>query len=269
MCCESNQQAPEPKETEFSKTLAQIMRERQASGRKYEPLENQLIGSVQQFQTPQFAAEQRGKALANADASFSQEKQRSDAELTSLGVNPNSGTYGNRSLQMSLGRGALRAGAFQNSGDATRRLAFDTLAATAGRGDAKIGQAIGAAGTGAQDYSNRQRTLIDYQGQQSDMSGIGNLFGTIGSAMIMSSKKAKKDIAPTKGALAQVRKMPAKNWTYKGDTARHTGPMAEDFKAATGKGNGRMLPLADLVGVQQAAIKELDQQVQALKKKRG
>lgn len=265
MCCESNTNVPEPKETEFSKTLAEIMRERQANARKFTPLEDQLIGSVQQFQTPAFQAEQGAKALADVEGSFGAEKARADAELQSLGVNPAQGSYGNRNLQLSLARGAARAGAFGGARDATRRLAFDTLAGVSGRGDAKVGQAIGAASAGASDYTNRQRTLIDYQNSQGDLSGLGSLIGM--GFGVLSSRKTKKNVTPVKGALRQVRQMPAREWSYKGQQARHTGPMAEDFTRATGKGDGRMLPLADVVGVQQAAIKELDDKVRRLERK--
>lgn len=243
------------------------MRERQENARKFQPLEDQLIGSVQQFQSPSYLQQRTGAALADVEGGFAAEKARADAELSSLGVNPNSGAFGDRSLKLSLGRGASRAGAFGLSRDQVSRLAFDTLAGVSGRGDAKVGQAIQAAGTGANDYTNRQRTLIDYQNSQGDMSGIGNLIGTVGSAFMFSSRKMKENVKPVKGALKKVRQMPAREWSYKGDPARHTGPMAEDFQRATGRGNGRVLPLADVMGVQQAAIKELDDKVTKLERK--
>lgn len=59
--------------------------------------------------------------------------------------------------------------------------------------------------------------------------------------------------------------MPVEEWTYKqgvADEGRHIGPYAEDFQAATGKGDGKTINLMDAVGVNMKATQELSQKVE-------
>jgi hypothetical protein len=99
------------------------------------------------------------------------------------------------------------------------------------------------------------------------MSGIGQLAGTVGTMMFMSSKKAKHNIKPVGDATEAIRRMPAKEWSYKGQDERHVGPMAEDMKAATGKGDGKRISLPDMQGVTLAAVQEMDKRMTKLEKR--
>jgi hypothetical protein len=58
--------------------------------------------------------------------------------------------------------------------------------------------------------------------------------------------------------LGAVRTLPIERWSYKGETARHLGPMAQDFAAAFGVGEDdrHIFPL-DASGVALAAIQGL------------
>lgn len=263
MCCDNDTTVPEPKETEFSRTLAEIMRERQANARKFQPLEDQLIGEVQRFQTPEYMAQQVGRATSTAESEFDRAREQSDANLASLGVNPNSGAFAGRDRALTLGKALGRVGAAEQARDATRSLAFNTLAGVSGRGDAKVGQAIDAASRGGSLYNDSQRNAMQWQSQQDDgMSGLGQALGL--GLSIFSSRRLKKNIKPAEGdAMKAVRAMPARKWKYKGDDKEHVGPMAEDAKKAIG-GNGVTLNVADVVGTALAATQNLDKRVRRL-----
>lgn len=92
-------------------------------------------------------------------------------------------------------------------------------------------------------------------------SGIGTLAGA---ALIASSRDYKEDKQPVGGALAAVESMPVEQWKYKdgiADGGKHIGPYAEDFQAATGKGDGKSIPVQDAIGVTMAAVQELSANV--------
>ena len=64
--------------------------------------------------------------------------------------------------------------------------------------------------------------------------------------------------------LAAVAALPIERWSYKGETVRHLGPMAQDFAAAFGLGadDRHIFPL-DAAGVALAALQGLHSLVQA------
>lgn len=107
--------------------------------------------------------------------------------------------------------------------------------------------------------------------QQASASATGGLFSGLGSlagmgtmAYMMSSKDVKEDKAPVDGALDAVESMPVEEWKYKdgvADGGRHIGPYAEDFQRATGKGDGKSIPVVDAVGVTMKAVQELSAKV--------
>lgn len=93
------------------------------------------------------------------------------------------------------------------------------------------------------------------------MSGIGSIAGMAMS--YFSSEELKTDKKPVEGALAAIEQMPVEQWKYKDgveDGGEHIGPYAEDFHAATGKGDGTSIPVQDAIGVTMGAIQELAQQ---------
>lgn len=99
------------------------------------------------------------------------------------------------------------------------------------------------------------------------MSGIGSIAGMAMS--YFSSEELKTDKTPVDGALDAVNSMPVEEWNYKEgveDGGRHIGPYAEDFHKATGKGDGKSIPVQDAIGVSMRAIQELDSKVEKLSK---
>ncbi|HWN42143.1 MAG TPA: tail fiber domain-containing protein, partial [Thermoanaerobaculia bacterium] len=88
---------------------------------------------------------------------------------------------------------------------------------------------------------------------------------TIGGALTENSSREAKtnfeSLSPTT-VLERLNELPISVWSYKEDTARHIGPMAEDFHAAFGLGvNNKSIAPGDKAGVALAAIKGLHQVV--------
>ena len=81
-----------------------------------------------------------------------------------------------------------------------------------------------------------------------------------------SDRTLKEGFAPVdpRAVLAAVVTLPIERWSYKGEPARHLGPMAQDFAAAFGLGpdDRHIFPL-DAAGVALAAIQGLHGLVQA------
>ena len=151
------------------------------------------------------------------------------------------------------------------------------------QGQSVMNQGFGGAMQGYQNQANTlnnlyQSQLQGWQAQQQANNnmwgGIGNLVGTgIGAAAtIFSSKKVKKDKKKVNGALDAVNDMPVEKWKYKdgvADGGEHIGPYAEDFKKATGLGNGKEINIVDAIGLNMKATQELSDKVDKLNKKRG
>ncbi len=156
--------------------------------------------------------------------------------------------------------------------------AVNTTGASIGAYNSAYGIAQGGYQTAMQGYQEQANTLNQlyqnqlsaYQAQQQAGSGLFGALGSVAGAAIMaSSKEFKTDKVPAKGVLAAVRKMPVEEWSYKNgiaDGGRHIGPYAEDFQAATGKGDGKGIPVVDAIGVAIGAIRELDAKVSRMEK---
>jgi hypothetical protein len=90
---------------------------------------------------------------------------------------------------------------------------------------------------------------------------------TDGTSIIPKSDRALKEgLAPVdpRQVLARVAALPMATWSYKGETVRHLGPMAQDFSAAFGLGaDDRHIHVLDASGVALTAIQGLDALVQA------
>lgn len=97
---------------------------------------------------------------------------------------------------------------------------------------------------------------------------------TIRGALTQNSDKNRKTaIVPINHGdiLSKVRNLPLSYWTYKTDTERgirHIGPMAQDFYAAFGTGQGpKGISTLDTCGVALAAIQALAKENDALKQR--
>ncbi len=95
-------------------------------------------------------------------------------------------------------------------------------------------------------------------------SGGTNTDGIGGSTMALSDRDRKDHIAPvdTQEILRRAVALPIATWNYKDDptTARHIGPMAQDFAAAFAVGHdNRLINPVDTAGVSLAAVQALAQ----------
>ena len=88
---------------------------------------------------------------------------------------------------------------------------------------------------------------------------------TFGSPLPSSDRNVKEgfESVDPREILAAVAALPIERWSYKGETVRHLGPMAQDFAAAFGLGadDRHIFPL-DAAGVALAALQGLDGLVQ-------
>lgn len=131
-----------------------------------------------------------------------------------------------------------------------------------------------------QGYAGQASTLNNLYGSQlqawqaqqqadaSSASGIGSAIGGI-AGLFLSDENLKTDKTelPEGTALKAVMDMPVEEWTYKqgvADGGRHVGTYAQDFKAATGKGDGRSIPAQDAIGITMKAVQDLAGQVQEI-----
>lgn len=249
----------------------------------FRPLQDQFIAEAQTWDSPERKAQAAAAATADVNIASRQQLGAMGREAASMGINPASGRYASARSKMGTDTALAGAGAanlarrqVMAEGDARRAQAINLGAGFAVNPGTSMGISNGAAQSGFsgamqghgqmanilnQDYQNRLQAWN--ANNQSTMGLFGGL-GALAGAFFPSSKGYKKDKAPAKGNLEAVEKMPVEEWTYKdgiGDGGRHVGPYAEDFKAATGKGDGKSIPAQDMIGVTMGAVKELAQKV--------
>lgn len=280
----------------------------------FKPLEDQFIDKAQNWDSAERQQQQAAEAKADVLNNASQQRQATERNMASMGVDPTSGRYAgveragenatalaaagaennarntvrNQALSLqadavNMGKGlavnpASSLGLSTSAGSAAMQTTAGNNAQAAGLSSI-MGQGYQAAMTG---YGNQANTLNQqYQNQlnawQANQQQSNSLWGGLGSLagmglMAFSSKEFKEDKRPATGSLEAVRRMPVGEWKYKdgiADGGEHIGPYAEDFQAATGKGNGKMINLMDAVGVTMGAVQQLDKKVDALAKGRG
>ena len=95
---------------------------------------------------------------------------------------------------------------------------------------------------------------------------LGSPAGSKGLASILSSSRTlKENNTPLDGEdmLMKFKELPIEFWNYIGDSTKHIGPYAEDFKDTYGVGDGKTIAVVDVLGVlaatTQAAIEKLEQ----------
>jgi hypothetical protein len=102
--------------------------------------------------------------------------------------------------------------------------------------------------------------------------GASILTAPVGGTLLggfLSDEEAKEDRVPVPAgrALEAVEALPVDTYAYKegqGDEGRHVGPMAQDFQAETGRGDGRSIAVQDAVGLVIAAVKDVNAKVDRL-----
>jgi hypothetical protein len=263
----------------------------------FRPLQDQFIAEAQTWDSPERKAQQAAAATADVNIAARGQMGAMNREAASMGINPASGRFASAQAKMGTdvalaGAGAANLARRQVSaeGDARRAQAINLGSGFAVNPGSAMGisNSAGQSGfSGAMQGYGQQAGILNQdfqnrmQAHQSRQSGLGGLFGGLGSIIGagmgpggflagLSSKDYKTDKAPSKGHLEAVEKMPVEEWTYKkgiADEGRHVGPYAEDFKAATGKGDGKTIPVMDMMGVTLGAVQELGAKVKKLEAK--
>jgi len=110
-----------------------------------------------------------------------------------------------------------------------------------------------------QNFAQQQQNYqTANQNWQSTMGGLLGLGGKLGSAAIMSDERTKENIVPmgtvfAAGSDGKRKQLPISEWSYKGDPARHVGPMAQDVEkvdrsAVTTRGGVKHIYPAKVMG---------------------
>jgi hypothetical protein len=249
----------------------------------FEPLQDQFIEEAQAYDT----AERRGTAAREAVADVKTQslmaKDAAGREMARMGVDPRSGRAAATTGAMTLREGLAAAGAansarkqVESEGRALKANAVNLGSGFAVNPATSLGMSSSAMSSGfngAMSGQNQMASLLTQQ-QQMKNASADSLWGGIGSVAgmglaIFSSKDFKEDKKPARGVLEALNKMPVEEWTYKagaGDEGRHVGPYAEDFKDATGKGDGKTIPVVDAIGVTMGAVQELSAKVDKIAK---
>ena len=95
--------------------------------------------------------------------------------------------------------------------------------------------------------------------------GNMDILGSLNQGSDVNRKHQISSIDP-QGILERISDLPVSEWSYKGETVRHVGPMAQDFYDAFGLGQGKTtISSIDADGVALAAIKALKDEVDMLK----
>lgn len=261
----------------------------------FEPLQDDFIKRTQERVEagPDYSkvAGDVRRAQADVSTAFDSAQQQQDRRLASRGVRPDAGTSIEGTRRSEIAEGLASAGAanstrLQSRARADAELAMEEAnainlgsglavnpatsmglsnnAASAGFSGAQRGHSQMASGL-TQQHNAEMNTWNANRAASNDMwGGIGSIAG-LGLSM-MSSKDYKTDKAPARDPLSQLMKMPVEEWSYKdgvadGGASRHVGPYAEDFNAATGKGDGKTIPLQDMIGVTAGAVQQLADKV--------
>lgn len=252
------------------------------------PLQDAYIEDAKNWNSPERVAAQAAAATADVQNAAAVQRGTSVRQAAAMGVNPNSGRFINAQAKADADTALAGAGAanlarrqVQAEADAKMAQAINMGNGLSVNPATSIGLSNGAVSSGgsaALSGYGQQGSLLNtqYQNQlqsyQAGQSALGGLFGGIGAlaGAFISSKDFKHEKTPSKGNLEAVQKMPVEEWTYKpgmGDEGRHVGPYAEDFKAATGRGDGKSIPIQDMMGVTMGAVQELGKKVDDLSAK--
>lgn len=212
-------------------------------------------------------------------------------QAMAMGVNPASGAFqaGGRQASIQSALGAAGAGnaarqRVRQEGEAKRAqainmgsgLAVNPLSSLQASNSAMSAGAQGAmGGYGQQGQLLNTQYSQQMQGYQADQQASGAMWqglGSIAGMVMMSSRDSKENKTPIKkgAALKAVRGLPVDSWDYKpgmGDGGKgHVGTYAEDWKKATGTGDGKTIPIVSAIGINMGATKDLADKVEKLER---
>lgn len=258
----------------------------------FQPMEDRLIREAGEYDSPERKQTAANEAIADVRQQTQLATDARQRTMSAMGVQPDSGRFRGDDRRADAATALASAGAgniarrqVEATGETMRANVVNLGNKFAVNPATSLGLANGAASAGAQGAQagyGQMGSLLnqDYQNRlsahNSKMSSLGSLGGALGSLagafLIPSTKKVKTNKRPEMGILDAVKSMPVERWSYKpgaGDGKEHVGPYAEDFKKATGLGDGRTISIIDALGVNMGATKELAKKVDDLATKVG
>lgn len=250
----------------------------------FQPLQDQYIADAQSYASPERKASAAAEAGADVALATRQAGEQRQRQQMAMGVNPMSGRAINANAKAGTDGALAMAGAqnlarrnVEQQGQAMQANAINlgnglavnpgtSMGLSNGAGQAGFGGAMSGYGQQANILGQQhQMQMQAWQANQSGIGALGSALGTVAGAFI-SSKKVKEDKAPV-DALGAVKKMPVEKWKYKkgeGDGKTHIGPYAEDFKKATGIGDGKSIDALSMIGMTMGAVRQLADKVDAM-----
>ena len=221
-------------------------------------------GRSQQSMTDQ----QNLTALAKAGAI---NQETNNTKMTGIALRQGAAQLGRGITGTSLAQAGMGVGAGQ-AATGTMGARTGQIAGALAPATSLMQSASGAYGGAAQ--SGLGRFNAQHTSEVADANSTGSFIGSVigAAAMFASSEKVKENIKPVDGAEAMeaIRKAPAKEWDYKpgeGDGGHHIGPTAESMQAAAGDQvapGGKQIDMISMVGIQQAAMQNLDERLTAV-----
>jgi len=208
-----------------------------------------------------------GTALASADA---QNKARQQVRDKGLALKADVANLGRGLPAQSAQAAALGLNAGSSAVGLNQGTNAQYLASTDIMGSGYKGQMAGYAGQGStlnQQYANQiDAWKAEQQVDAANSAGFGKFLGSALGLVFSSDEKVKKNKKKIKegAGLKAVNEMPVEEWDYKpgaGDGGHHVGTYAQDFRKATGRGDGKTIPVQDAIGITMKAVQDLDQKV--------
>lgn len=254
----------------------------------FQPQEDRFIAEAAAYDTPARREAAAREAATDVTQNFALARGQQQRQNMAMGINPASGRAQEMGARTNNAEALARAGAenlsrrqTEATGRQLRGAAIDMgrgLAVNPATSMGLSNNAMSSGFSGAMQGNNSMISALQHQDNmkaRANESRMGMFSSALGGAgmiagAFISSKRAKTDKAPLPmSALDAVKEMPVETWRYKpgvadGGAAQHVGPYAEDFHAATGKGDGKTIPVADAIGVTMGAVKELAAKVDRL-----
>lgn len=256
----------------------------------FEPLQDNFIEEAQNYDTPAARAEAVRAAQADVSQAISTTNATTARNNARMGIDPSSGRAQAGQAAAGVGQSLALAGAansarkqVESEGRSLRANAVNlgsgfavNPATSLGLANSSGSSGFSGAMQGQQQMGNMlntqyQQEMASYNANQAASSslfgGLGSIAGLGLSMMMPSSKDVKENKKPARGVLEALKSMPVEQWKYKdgaGDGGEHIGAYAEDFQKATGKGDGKSIPVVDAIGVTMGAVQELSAKVDKL-----
>lgn len=274
-------------QSKITNAWANIDRNRQQS--VFVPLQNEFIAEAQSYSSPERQASEAGIARADVQREAGMAAGQVRRQQAAVGATPGSGRAAALDSQISTNTALGSAGAgnmarrgVMDQGRALRASAINLGSGLAVNPGTSVGLSNGAASSGfgqaQQGFAGQANTLNNqHQSRMQAWQGNQNMLATIGGGVggligMFSDENMKKDrkAVPEGAGIAAVRDMPVDEWTYKegmADGGQHVGPMAQDFQRATGKGDGKVIPIIDYMGTLTKGLQDVDANMMRLEAK--